>query len=78
VAVSCSPGATYSAGSAWTDLAYSAAAPPTTTKTHTATGGDLNANAQWTCRFTVALIAGAGITSQDITVTQPLVWTLIQ
>src|SRR6202007_1853210 len=55
VAVSCSPGASYSAGSAWSDLVYAAAVPPTATKTHTAASGDLNAGASWTCRFTVAL-----------------------
>ena len=32
VAVSCSPGTSYSAPSAWTDLAYAAAAPPTARK----------------------------------------------
>lgn len=76
VAVSCSPGATYSAGTAWSDLAYTAAAPPTATRTHTATGSELNAAAQWTCRFTVALSAAAVIASQNITVSQPLTWTL--
>jgi hypothetical protein len=78
VAISCSPGATFNAGSAWIDLAYVAAAPPTATKTHTATGGDLNASAQWTCQFTVSLAAAAGVTDQGITVSQPLTWTLTQ
>lgn len=76
VAISCSPGSTYSAGSAWSDLTYSAAAPPTATKTHTAASGDLNAAASWTCQFTVALAAAAGPTDQNITVTQSLQWTL--
>lgn len=76
VAVGCSPGATYSAGSAWTDLAYAAAAPPTATKTHNAAGGDLNAAATWTCQFTVALSASAPVAAQGITLTQPLTWTL--
>lgn len=78
VAISCSPGATYNAGSAWTDLAYSAAAPPTATKTHAATGGDLNAGASWTCRVTVAVPLNASVTAQGITLSQPLAWTLNQ
>lgn len=76
VAVGCSPGATYAAGSAWVDLAYAAAAPPTATRTHTASGSELAAGAQWTCRFTVALSAAAVIASQNITVSQALTWTL--
>lgn len=76
VAVSCSPGATYAGGSAWVDLAYAAAVPPTATKTHIASGSELNAGAQWTCRFTVALNAAASIASQNVTVTQPVTWTL--
>jgi hypothetical protein len=79
VAVSCSPGSTYSAGTAWnagSDLAYAAAAPPTATKSHTGTAGDLNAGASWTCRFTVALSASAGVTDQNVTLSQPLTWTL--
>jgi len=76
VAVSCSPGVTYAAGSAWTDLAYSAAVPPTATKTHAASGGDLNSGASWTCRFTVALSASAAIADQGVTLSQPLTWTL--
>lgn len=78
VAISCSPGATYSAGSAWSDLAYAAAIAPTATKTHTAAAGDLNAGASWTCRFTVALGASANVLDQGITVTQALTWTLTQ
>jgi hypothetical protein len=78
VAVSCSAGTTYAGGSAWADLAYPAAAPPGATKTHTASAGDLDMGASWTCRFTVALSAGAGITDQGVTVAQPLAWTLSQ
>ena len=78
VAISCSPGTSYSAGSAWSDLAYAAAIPPTATKTHTAASADLNAGASWTCRFTVALGASANVTDQGITVSQPLTWTLTQ
>lgn len=77
VAVQCSPGATFVAGSAWTDLAYTpAAAPPTAAKTHTAASGDLNAAASWTCQFTVALSATASPTDQGITISQPITWTL--
>jgi len=76
VAISCSPGATYAAGSAWTDLSYAAAAPPTAQKTHA--GSDLNAGASWTCRFTVALLASAGVADQAVTLSQPLTWTLTQ
>lgn len=76
VAAQCSPGATFTAATAWTDLAYPAAVPPTATKSHTAAAGDLNAGASWTCRFTVALDANASINSQNLTVSQPLTWTL--
>lgn len=76
VGVSCSAGSSYSAGTAWTDLVYSAAAPPTATKTHNAVAGDLNAAAVWTCQFTVALSASAPVAAQGISVTQPLTWTL--
>lgn len=75
VAVSCTDGATYGA-TPWVDLAYAAGAPPTATKTRTATAGDLNAAASWTCRFTVALSATASVLDQGITVSQPLTWTL--
>ncbi|KRA32653.1 MULTISPECIES: hypothetical protein [unclassified Nocardioides] len=76
VGVSCSPGATYVGGSAWVDLVHAAGVPPTATKTHTATGAELNAGAQWTCRFTIALNAAASIASQNVIVSQPLTWTL--
>jgi hypothetical protein len=76
VDIKCSPGATFVSGSAWSDLNYAAAAPPTATKTHTATAGDLNASASWTCQISVALIASAAVADQGITVSQPLVWTL--
>ncbi|MGC4112630.1 MAG: hypothetical protein QM747_19830 [Nocardioides sp.] len=77
IAVSCSPGTTYSAGSAWTDLVATATSPATFAAgaglTHT-TG--LAAGASATCRFTVALGSGAGVLDQGIVVTQPLTWTL--
>ncbi|WP_310963247.1 hypothetical protein [Nocardioides terrisoli] len=76
VAVSCSPGSSYNSGTAWSDLAYPAAAPPSTNKSHVAASGDLNAGSSWTCRFKVALASTAGVTDQGITVTQPLTWTL--
>jgi len=76
VAMSCSPGATYVGTSAWTDLAYDAAAPPTASKTHAAASGDLDAGQRWTCRFTVALSSGAAVTDQGITVSQALTWSL--
>lgn len=78
VAVSCSPGATYNAATAWTDLVYSAGVPSTTTKSHAAAAGDLNAGASWTCRLTVSLIAAAAVTDQAVTVSQSLAWTLAQ
>lgn len=74
VAVSCSNGASYSAGSAWTDLVQTAIKPGSlAAKTHAAT---LAAGAQWTCRVTVALSSGASVLDQGITVSQPLTWTL--
>jgi hypothetical protein len=76
VAVSCSPGAEYDGDFAWSDLVYTAGAPPTATATHTATGGDLDADATWTCRFTVAVVSGASVLAQGVAVSQPLTWTL--
>lgn len=75
VAISCSTGATYSAGSAWTDLVQAAVAPSSVaaTLTHTAT---LAAGASFTCRFTVALSASASVLDQGITASQALTWTL--
>lgn len=78
VAVSCSPGGTYDATTAWTDLAYAAGVPSTTTKSHAAAAGDLNAGSSWTCRLTVALAATAAVTDQAVTVRQSLAWTLAQ
>jgi hypothetical protein len=77
VAISCSNGATYSAGSAWTDLVQTATAPASipATLTHTAT---LAAGASFTCRFTVALGAAANVLDQGITASQALTWTLNQ
>ncbi|RNL79187.1 hypothetical protein [Nocardioides marmorisolisilvae] len=75
VAISCSNGATYSAGSAWADLVYAAGAPGSigATLTHTAT---LAAGSSFTCRFTVALSASASVLAQGITASQALTWTL--
>ncbi|MFL6154532.1 MAG: hypothetical protein ACJ72D_00455 [Marmoricola sp.] len=75
VAISCSNGATYASGSAWTDLVYAAGAPGSVpgTLTHTAT---LAAGASFTCRFTVALSASASVLAQGITASQALTWTL--
>lgn len=76
VAVSCSPGTSYSAGGAWSDLVYPAAPPPSAPKIHAAVGADLAAGARWTCRVTVSLAAGASVASQNIGVSQPITWTL--
>jgi hypothetical protein len=75
VAISCSDGATYAAGSAWSDLVQAATAPSSipATLTHTAT---LAAGASFTCRFTVALGAAADVLDQGITASQALTWTL--
>lgn len=75
VAISCSNGATYAAGSAWVDLVYAAGAPASIpgTLTHTAT---LAAGSSFTCRFTVALSASASVLAQGITASQALTWTL--
>jgi len=75
VAISCSNGATYSAGSAWVDLVHAAGAPGSIpgTLTHTAT---LAAGSSFTCRFTVALSASASVLAQGITASQALTWTL--
>ena len=77
VAVSCSDGATYAAGSAWVDLVQTAIAPSSipATLTHTAT---LASGASFTCRFTVALGATPDVLDQGITASQPLTWTLNQ
>ena len=75
VAVSCSNGSSYSAGSAWVDLVSAAGAPGSMagTLTHTAT---IAAGASFSCRFTVALSASASVLAQGITASQPLTWTL--
>jgi hypothetical protein len=77
VAISCSNGATYSAGAAWTELVQTAVAPSSipATLTHTA---PLAAGASFTCRFTVALGAAASVLDQGITASQALTWTLNQ
>jgi hypothetical protein len=75
VAISCSNGASYSAGSAWVDLVYAAGAPGSVpgSLTHTAT---LAAGSSFTCRFTVALSGSASVLAQGITASQALTWTL--
>jgi hypothetical protein len=74
VAISCSGGSTYSAGSAWTDLVYAAgAATSIPTLTHTP---GMASGASATCRITVALPAGASVLDQGLTLSQPLSWTL--
>ncbi|MBM0123181.1 hypothetical protein [Pimelobacter simplex] len=74
VAVSCSNGSTYAAGSAWTDLVHPAGpAAGIPTLTHAA---GLASGASATCRFTVALPANASVLSQGVTVSHPLSWTL--
>ena len=75
VAISCSNGASYSAGSAWVDLVYAAGAPGSVpaTLTHTAT---MAAGSSFSCRFTVALSASASVLAQGITASQALTWTL--
>ncbi len=78
VALSCSPGDTYLDATKWIDLAYSAAAPATTSKQHARLVDDLDAGKSWTCRFTVALKPNASVLAQGVTVSQPLTWTLTQ
>lgn len=76
VAISCSNGATYVSGSAWTgtDIVQTAVKPASLVAlTHT---GSLAAGAQWTCRFTVALAAAAAVADQGVQVSQPITWTL--
>lgn len=74
VAISCSNGSTYAAGSAWTDLVHPAgAAASIPTLTHAA---GLASGASATCRFTVALPANASVLDQGLTVSHPLSWTL--
>lgn len=74
VALSCSGGSTYSAGAAWSDLAYAAgAAGSMPTLTHAA---GLAAGASATCRITVALPSSASVLDQGVTLSQPLSWTL--
>lgn len=74
VAISCSGGSTYAAGSAWTDLVYAAgAAASIPTLTHTP---GMASGASATCRITVALPAGASVLDQGLTLSQPLSWTL--
>jgi hypothetical protein len=77
VAVSCSSGSAYSAGSAWVDLVSAAGAPGSIagTLTHTAT---LAPGSSFTCRFTIALSGSASVLAQGITASQPLTWTLNQ
>lgn len=81
VAVACNTGATFGSGTAWTTPYPISAVTPSALATsspynHTATAGDLNAGATWTCQFTVALSSSAGFSDQNITVAQPITWTL--
>lgn len=81
VAVACNTGSTFGSGTAWTTPYPIAAATPSALATsspynHAATAGDLNAGSTWTCQFTVALSSSAGFADQNITVAQPITWTL--
>lgn len=81
VAVACNTGGTFGSGTAWLTPYPIAAATPSAFATsgpynHTATTGDLNAGATWTCQFTVALSSSAGFADQNITVAQAITWTL--
>lgn len=81
VAVACNTGSTFGSGTAWLAPYSIAAATPTALASggpynHAATAGDLNAGATWTCQFTVALSSSAGFADQNITVAQPITWTL--
>jgi hypothetical protein len=81
VAVACNTGSTFGSGTAWVSPYPIAAATPSALASsgpynHAATGADLNAGATWTCQFTVALLATAGFADQNITVAQPITWTL--
>jgi hypothetical protein len=82
VAVACNTGTTFGTGTAWASPYPVAATQPgnltSAGYTHNAAAGDLNANASWTCRVTVALDANTPIAAQAVTVTQPLTWTLSQ
>ncbi|GAB3763005.1 hypothetical protein FB382_001328 [Nocardioides ginsengisegetis] len=77
VAISCSPGTSYSSGSAWTDLVQSAVAPASIGATLTHTGA-IAANGSATCHLTVALSATANVLDQAVTVTQPMTWTMVK
>lgn len=81
VAVACNTGSTFGSGTAWVAPYPISAATPGALATsspynHAAVLGDLNAGASWTCQFTVALSASAGFADQNITVAQPITWTL--
>lgn len=77
IAISCSPGTTYSAGSAWTDLVQAAVAPASIAATLTH-GAGLASGASAACRFTVSLSAAASVLDQAVTLTQPMDWTLVK
>ena len=81
VAVACNTGSTFGSGTAWLTPYPIAAATPGALATsgpynHAATAGDLNPGSTWTCQFTVALSSSAGFADQNITVAQPITWTL--
>jgi hypothetical protein len=77
VALSCSAGATYVSGSAFTDLVFAAAKPSTFSPVLTHATG-IAKNASVTCRFTLALSTTASPLDGGITVSQGLVWELDQ
>jgi hypothetical protein len=78
VAISCSTGATYSAGSVIAALSQTAAAPGSlTSKTWTSSPALAGASASAvTCRFTTTLVASASPADAGSQVTQPITWTL--
>jgi hypothetical protein len=75
VAVSCTPGATYT-GTPWADLVFLAGTPTAFAGGAYTHAAGLAVNASVTCRFTVALISGASPQDQSITLSQPMTWTL--
>lgn len=78
LAVSCSTGATYSAGSAIAALGQSAAAPGSLTSKSWAGSPALEAASASavTCRFTTTLVSSAPPDDAGSQVTQPITWTL--
>ncbi|HWU32152.1 MAG TPA: hypothetical protein VN108_04715 [Marmoricola sp.] len=81
VGVACNTGSTFGSGTAWAASFPIAATNPAALAgsgpyNHVATGGDLNSGATWTCQFAVTLLSTAGFVDQNITVSQPITWTL--